>query len=183
MVALATVLPAAMELGAGAVSGLASYAGQSTANRVNLKIAREQMKFQERMSNTAHQRAMKDLSSAGLNPILAARHGASTPMGASATMQNELGPAVSSALDARRSVLEMRNIQEQNNKLRADTDLVRTMRLAALEDVKIKGGTARSIAADLPGKEIEADIDRTMFGKVIRYLGRFNPLPHIFGTK
>lgn len=68
-----------------------SYFGQKSANDSNESIARSQMDFQERMSNTAYQRSMDDMRAAGLNPVLAYKQGgASSPAGASIAVQNAM---------------------------------------------------------------------------------------------
>lgn len=82
------VWPAVIGAAATIGGGLLSASGQRSANEKNLQIARENRAFQERMSNTAVTRRMADLKRAGINPILAGRHDATTPPGNIATMGN-----------------------------------------------------------------------------------------------
>lgn len=66
----------------------ASQASAQNAMNFSQASADKQMAFQERLSNSAYQRGMKDMEAAGLNPMLAmSMGGASSPSGASASGQ------------------------------------------------------------------------------------------------
>lgn len=95
------------------IGGALGYIGTKETNKANLAIAREQMSFQERMSNTAVRRRVKDLRRAGINPILAGNIAASSPGGASAVMQNALATGVNSALQARQVRTQMKAVRQQ----------------------------------------------------------------------
>lgn len=108
-------------------------------------LMRENRDWTQNMSNTAYQRAMRDMRSAGLNPILAyAQGGASTPQMATpstpvastsgsvpgahgapavARMENALGPAVSSALQGANAVMGVRQAAASIDQTQAATKL------------------------------------------------------------
>jgi len=135
-------------LGALAGGALSAY-GAHSANEMSRDIAREQMGFQERMSNTSYQRAMQDMRQAGLNPILAANlGGASSPSGANAgSMQNVLGAGVSSAM--------------QMKALMADLEKTRS-------EISINKEIQRSMRYDNSGKKIDADVYSSPLGPLVR---------------
>ncbi len=115
----------------GLAAGLGSFLGQSDANAANMKIAKTQMAFQERMSNPAVQRRMEDMRLAGINPLLAGMHEASSPAGATATMQNALGQGVTSAMQAaqlantiKKTKAEVANIEESTRLTGNKADLI-----------------------------------------------------------
>lgn len=83
---------------------LSSVGAENEVNRTfNAYQAQANRDFQERMSNTAYQRAVKDLRAAGLNPVLAfssAGASASTPSGSQASYNVGGGDTLSSVISS-----------------------------------------------------------------------------------
>jgi len=113
-------------LGAGVVGGIASAWGQKKANEANINMSREQMAFQERMSNTAYQRSMADMKEAGLNPMLAYnKGGASSPTGA-AIPQSSITKDINahSAAQLALTASQVAKTEAETERIKTQTDIM-----------------------------------------------------------
>lgn len=146
---------------AAGVGAAGSAIGGALANAGNKKMAREQMAFQERMSSTAYQRATDDMRMAGINPMLAyMQGGASTPGGASATMQDVVSPAVSSAQQGARLASELKSMSQSRQLAQSTFDRETTMKgweaANILSSTDVNNWNARRIQTEIG--EVDARI-------------------------
>lgn len=105
-----------------AISGAASLFGGERQNRLAREESERNRQFQERMRNTAWQASVEDMRAAGLNPALAYSKGpAASPGGSMASQIDSVTPAVSSAMQAKRMVEDLRLIKAQREKVEAES--------------------------------------------------------------
>lgn len=126
----------AIGTGAAILGGAAlESVGSAISSAFNIGEARRNRKWQEKMSNTAHQREVADLRAAGLNPILSANKGAVTPSGSVGEAENPLA-GIGRGIGARARFNEIEKPLAQSSSAKNYADAELASRQVSTEDMR-----------------------------------------------
>lgn len=182
-------------VGAG-LGAVGNIVGGIIGNQAQSSAAANQMAFQDRERSTAYQTAVADMEKAGLNPALMYGGGAgaaAAPAGAQPNVGNVVGDSInrslSSAADVARTQASIDQMRLQNDNLRATNEQIKAGTLnqvtqaglnqaqtqVARNDADIKASTAKVVAAQAAGADIDKDIqDSSSRGGVMGFLNYFS---------
>lgn len=160
----------ALPLIAGLIAGAGALGGAIYSARSMKREAQKNRDFQERMSSTAHQRAVADLQAAGINPMMAAGAAASSPGGSVADVPDfsDIAPkAVGTALAVKQAQANVGLTNAQTAKTMSEKDFLdksfqlRLREQGARTDIgELNAQRARELLP-LAFKQASADLDLT----------------------
>jgi len=154
--------PAGASAGASIGGSIAGVRAGEQTNEANARQASLNRDFQQEMSSTAHQREVADLTAAGLNPILSANAGASTPAGGTGAAQtNPMESLAASARDAMQLALQV-------TKQKEEIALIRAQKNKTDVDAKVA-------SVGIPKAELTNDLFQTIKNKWNEAIKSSNP--------
>ena len=132
-----------LAIGSAVAGGVGQLLGSNATNEANKQIAADNREFQERMSNTAYQRAMADMKKANLNPALMFGSGgpAGTPAGSTYEVKTPdyagIGSNLGRAMLEGRSAHDAHSIAEQQQETgRLNQTVIRAQALKTAADTE-----------------------------------------------